>query len=73
MELITGLLWGGLLLYFDPFCGLVDRDPRCWTRGLGFDSERYQIFSVAMSLERGPLILVRINEELLEREVATPV
>jgi hypothetical protein len=42
-------------------------------RGPGFDSRLYQIFWVAASLERGPLSLVRINEELLERKVAAPV
>jgi hypothetical protein len=31
------------------------------------------IFFVALGLERGPLSLVRINEELLERKVAAPV
>jgi hypothetical protein len=32
----------------------------------GFDSRRYQIFCEVVGLERGPLSLVRINEELLE-------
>jgi hypothetical protein len=41
--------------------------------GPGFDSRRYHIFYVTMGLERGPLSLVRINEELLERKVATAV
>jgi hypothetical protein len=39
----------------------------------GFDSRRYKIFCVAVGLERVPLNLVRINEELLERKVAAPV
>jgi hypothetical protein len=39
-------------------------------RGLGFYSWRCQIFRAAVGLERGPLSLVRINEELLERKVA---
>jgi hypothetical protein len=34
----------------------------------GFDSRPYHIFCVAVGLERGPLNLVRINEELLERK-----
>jgi hypothetical protein len=34
---------------------------------------RYQIFCVALGLERGQLSLVRINEELLQRKVAAPV
>jgi hypothetical protein len=33
-------------------------------------SRRYQIFRVAVGLERGPLSLVRINEELLERKIS---
>jgi hypothetical protein len=47
-------------------CGLVVRGP-------GFDSLRQQIFYVAVSMERDPLSLMRINEELLERKVAAPV
>jgi hypothetical protein len=39
----------------------------------GFDSRRYQIFLEVVGLERGPLSLVRITEELLERTVAVPV
>jgi hypothetical protein len=31
------------------------------------------MFCVAVGLERDPLILVRINEELLERKIVTPV
>jgi hypothetical protein len=42
-------------------------------RGPGFDSRHYQIFCVAVGLERGSLSIVRINEELLERKVAAPV
>jgi hypothetical protein len=48
-------------------CGLVVRVPGYRSRGLGFDSRRYQIFWEIMSLERGPLSLVSISEELLER------
>jgi hypothetical protein len=47
--------------------------PGCKSRGPGFDSQRYQIFCVAVGLERGSLGLVRINEELLDRKVADPV
>jgi hypothetical protein len=32
------------------------------------DSRRYQIFSEAVGLERGPLSLVSTTEELLERK-----
>jgi hypothetical protein len=52
-------------------CGLVFTLPSC--RGAGFDSWRYQIFCIAVSLEWSPLHLVRIYEELLERKVAAPV
>ena len=47
-------------------CGLVVRVSGYRYRGLGFDSRRYQIFWVAVCLERGPLSLVRSTEELLE-------
>jgi hypothetical protein len=48
----------------DRLCVLVVRAYRY--RGPGFDSRRYQIFSVVLGLERGPLSLVRSIEELLE-------
>jgi hypothetical protein len=38
------------------------------SRGPGVDSRRYQIFREVVGLERGPLSLVRITEELLERK-----
>jgi hypothetical protein len=47
-------------------CGLVVRVPGYWSRGPGFDFRRYQIFWEIVDLERGPLSLVRIIEELLE-------
>ena len=53
----------------DRLCGLVVRVSGCRYRGLGFDSRRYQIFWVAVGLERGVLSLVslvRSIEELLE-------
>jgi hypothetical protein len=40
--------------------------PDYKSRGFGFNSRRYQNFLVAMGLERRPLNLVRINEDLLE-------
>jgi hypothetical protein len=43
------------------------RDRGYRSRDSGFDSRRYQIFSV-VDLERGPLSLVTITEELLERK-----
>ena len=51
---------------FDRLCGLVVRVSSYRYRGLGFDSRRYQIFWVVVGLERGPLSLVRSNEELLQ-------
>jgi hypothetical protein len=57
----------------DRLCGLAVRVPGYKYRGPGFDSRRYQIFWEAVGLERGPLSLVRIIEELLERKVAAPV
>jgi hypothetical protein len=51
----------------------VVRVPSYRSRGLGFDSRRYHIFSEVVDLERGPLSLVRIIEELLERKVAALV
>ena len=50
----------------DRLCGLVVRVSGYRYRGLGFDSRHYQIFSVVVGLERGPLSLVRSIEELLE-------
>jgi hypothetical protein len=50
----------------DRLCGLVVRVPGYRSRGPGFDSRRYQIFWEVEGLERGPLSLVRIIEELLE-------
>jgi hypothetical protein len=51
----------------DRICGLVVRIPGYRSRGAGFDSRRYQIFSVVV-LEWDPLSLVSITEELLEWE-----
>ena len=53
----------------DRLCGLVVRVSGYRYRGLGFDSQRHQIFWVAVGLERGALSLVslvRSIEELLE-------
>ena len=50
----------------DRLCGQVVRVSGYRYRGLGFDSQRYQIFWVVVGLERGPLSLVRSIEELLE-------
>ena len=53
-------------LHRDRLCGLVVRVSGYRYRGLGFDSQRYQIFWVVVGLERGPLSHVRSIEELLE-------
>jgi hypothetical protein len=50
----------------DRLCGLIVRVPGYKSRGPGFDSRHYQIFWEVVGLERGPLSLVRIIEELLE-------
>jgi hypothetical protein len=54
-------------------CGLVVRVPGYRSRGPGFYSGHYQIFLEVMDLERDPLSLVRITEELLQRKVAALV
>jgi hypothetical protein len=54
-------------------CSLVVRVSGYWSRGHGFDSRRYQIFWEVVDLERDPLSLVRIIEELLDRNVVVPV
>jgi hypothetical protein len=51
----------------DRLCGLVVRVPGYTSRGPGFDSRRYQIFWEVVGLERGPLNLVSIIEELFGR------
>jgi hypothetical protein len=51
----------------------VVRVPGYRSRGPGFDFRRYQIFCEVVGLERAPLSLVRIIEELVERKVAVPV
>jgi hypothetical protein len=50
----------------DPLRGLVVRVPGHRSRDPGFNFRRYQIFQEVVGLERGPLILVRITEELPE-------
>jgi hypothetical protein len=44
----------------------VVRVPGYRSRGPRFDSQRYQIFWEIVGVERGPLSLIRITEELLE-------
>jgi hypothetical protein len=52
----------------DWICGLVFRVLGYRSRGLGFDSRRYQIFWEAWGLERGPLSLISTIEELRGRK-----
>jgi hypothetical protein len=47
-------------------CGLAFRVPGYRPRGPGFDSRRQHILLETVGLQRGPLSLVSINEELLE-------
>jgi hypothetical protein len=55
-----------MILNRDRLCGLVVRVLGYRSREPRFDSRRYQIFWEVVGLERGPLSLVRIIEELLE-------
>jgi hypothetical protein len=48
-------LSGSMNRVFNRLCGPVVRVPDCYTKGPGIDSRRYQIFCVAVGLERGPL------------------
>jgi hypothetical protein len=54
------------LLSSHHLCGLVVRIPGYRSGAPGFDSRGYQIFREVVGLERGPLSLVRIIEELFE-------
>jgi hypothetical protein len=66
-----------ILFYYDRYsnrlCGLVVRDPGCKPRGPAFNSRHYQIFCLAVGLKQGPINLMRINEELFEREIVAQV
>jgi hypothetical protein len=62
-----------IVIILDRLCGLEIRVPDSRSKVPDFDSRRYQIFRVAVGLERGLLSLVRIKEELLERKVAASV
>jgi hypothetical protein len=59
------LILEGVIINMD-ICRLVVRVPDYRSRGRGFDSRRYHVFLKVLGLERGPLSLVRITEELLE-------
>jgi hypothetical protein len=58
-------IWSTVCLW-DRLCGLVVRVPGYRSRDPEFDSRRYQIFWEVVGMERGPLSLVRITEELLD-------
>jgi hypothetical protein len=62
-----GTIYGARIFIFDRLCGLVATVSGYRSRDPGFDSGRTQIFWEAVGLERGPLSLVSITEELLER------
>jgi hypothetical protein len=66
--MIPAILHASLCLYtgLERLCGLVVRVPVYRSRRPGFDSRRYHIFSEVMGLERGPLSLVSVSEELRE-------
>jgi hypothetical protein len=51
----------------EGLCDLVVRVSGYRSRGPGFDFQRYRILWEVVDLERGPLSLVRIIEELLEK------
>jgi hypothetical protein len=55
-----------IISYYMTTCGLVVTVPGYRARCPGFDSGQYQIFWEIVGLERGPLSLVSINEELPE-------
>jgi hypothetical protein len=63
-ECLCFYLWY-LCFHPDHLCGLVVRVPGYRSRDPGFDFQRCQIFEV-VCLERGPLSLVSITEELFE-------
>jgi hypothetical protein len=62
------------MYYFlmDHLFSLVVRVPGYRSRGPGFDSQRYQIFWEVVGVERAPLSLVRITEELFQWKVVAP-
>jgi hypothetical protein len=51
----------------DRLCGLVIRVSGYRSRGPGFNYRFYPIFCEVLGLERGPLSLLSITEELLGR------
>jgi hypothetical protein len=68
LEVIATLVMKSYISWEGRLCGLVVTVPGYRSRDPGFDSRLYQIFWEVVGLERGPLSLVRIIEELLERK-----
>jgi hypothetical protein len=60
-----------IMVYEDRLCGLVVRVPGYSSRDPRFNFRRYQIFWEVLGLERGPLSLMSITEELLEWKRST--
>jgi hypothetical protein len=59
--------FGSIILSpYHRLCSLVVKVPSYRSWGPGFDCRRYHIFWEVVGLERGPLSLVRVTEELLE-------
>jgi hypothetical protein len=71
------ILYGAQIMVFrikaNHFCGLSCSLCGLLVRVPGYRSRGYQIFSEVVGMERGPLSLERITEELLERKVAAPI
>jgi hypothetical protein len=72
-DILSYFLWSSvllLILYVFPIlnrlCDLVVRVAGYMSRGPDFDFWRYQVFWDTVGLERGPLGLVRIIEELFQ-------
>jgi hypothetical protein len=70
------------LAYLNKSTVLLKYGPPLWSSGQsswlqirrpGFDSRHYQEKKKVVGLEWGPLSLVSITEELLDRKVAAPV
>jgi hypothetical protein len=59
-------LFSSYYLSRDRLCGLVVTVYGYRSSGSGFDSQRYQISLKVVGLERGPLSLVRLIEELFQ-------
>jgi hypothetical protein len=67
----SNIFWKVVLLkivfcFLGRLCGVVVRVPGYRFRGPGFDSWRYQIFLKVVGLERDPLSLMMIIEELFQ-------